>query len=190
MGEPRAAEGAGGQGVSWIVGAVILAGALGLIWLGDSDVPAPVGRGALAPGFRLDRLDGEGAIGLSDFRGECFHTGRWPHQEVDFRGMRVAVIGTGSSAIQSIPVIAEQAAHLTVFQRTANYSVPAHNGPLDPERVREFKADIAGFRERNSQLPFGAGFKLNLATALESTSEQQQREYDEDFANDPHSKCS
>lgn len=120
--------------------------------------------------------------GLDRFEGSWFHTGRWPHEGVDFTDQRVGMIGTGSSAIQSIPLIAQEASHLTVFQRTANYSVPAHNGPLDPERVREFKADIAGFRERNSQLPFGAGFKLNLAKALESTSEQQQREYDERWA--------
>ncbi|MCH7706952.1 MAG: NAD(P)/FAD-dependent oxidoreductase [Myxococcales bacterium] len=120
--------------------------------------------------------------GLDRFEGSWFHTGRWPHQGVDFTDQRVGMIGTGSSAIQSIPLIAQEASHLTVFQRTANYSVPAHNGPLDPERVREFKADIAGFRERNSQLPFGAGFKLNLAKALESTSEQQRREYDDRWA--------
>jgi len=120
--------------------------------------------------------------GLDSFKGSWFHTGRWPHEGVDFTDQRVGMIGTGSSAIQSIPLIAQEASHLTVFQRTANYSVPAHNGPLDPERVREFKADIAGFRERNSQLPFGAGFKLNLAKALESTSEQRQSEYDERWA--------
>ena len=120
--------------------------------------------------------------GLDSFEGSWFHTGRWPHEGVDFTDQRVGMIGTGSSAIQSIPLIAQEASHLTVFQRTANYSVPAHNGPLDPERVREFKADIAGFRERNSQLPFGAGFKLNLAKALESTSEQRQSEYDERWA--------
>ncbi|MCH8131175.1 MAG: NAD(P)/FAD-dependent oxidoreductase [Myxococcales bacterium] len=120
--------------------------------------------------------------GLDSFKGSWFHTGRWPHEGVDFTDQRVGMIGTGSSAIQSIPLIAQEASHLTVFQRTASYSVPAHNGPLDPERVREFKADIAGFRERNSQLPFGAGFKLNLAKALESTSEQRQSEYDERWA--------
>ena len=70
--------------------------------------------------------------GLDDFKGATYHTGHWPHEGVDFTGKRVGVIGTGSSAIQSIPIIAEQASHLTVFQRTANYSVPAHNGPLDP----------------------------------------------------------
>ncbi len=68
--------------------------------------------------------------GLSDFKGKVYHTGHWPHERIDFTGRRVGVIGTGSSAIQSVPVIAEQASHLTVFQRTANFSIPARNAAL------------------------------------------------------------
>jgi cyclohexanone monooxygenase len=86
--------------------------------------------------------------GLEDFKGDWYHTGRWPHQTVDFTGKRVAVVGTGSSAIQSIPVIAEQAAQLTVFQRTPNYAVPARNAPMDPERERAFKANYAALRAK------------------------------------------
>jgi cyclohexanone monooxygenase len=71
--------------------------------------------------------------GLSDFKGKVYHTGHWPHEPVDFAGLRVGVIGTGSSAIQSVPVIAAQAKHLTVFQRTANFSIPARNTALTPE---------------------------------------------------------
>ena len=71
--------------------------------------------------------------GLDTFEGRWYHTGEWPHEDVDFRGKRVGMIGTGSTGIQAAPVIAETAAHLTVFQRTANYSVPARNGPLTPE---------------------------------------------------------
>ena len=77
--------------------------------------------------------------GLDSFEGDWYHTGLWPHAGVDFTGKRVAVVGTGSSAIQSIPVIAEQAGHLTVFQRTANFSIPAHNGPLAPEYIAQVK---------------------------------------------------
>ena len=77
-----------------------------------------------------------------------FHTGRWPHEAVDFTGQRVGIIGTGSSAIQSIPVIAGQAAELTVFQRTATYTVPAHNRPLDAEEQAAVKADYAELRQR------------------------------------------
>ena len=80
--------------------------------------------------------------GLADFKGPTYHTGNWPHEGVDFTGKTVGVIGTGSSAIQSIPIIARQAKHLTVFQRTANYTVPAHNKPLDPDYVREVKAQL------------------------------------------------
>ncbi len=77
--------------------------------------------------------------GIDSFSGPTYHTGRWPHEGVDVAGKRVGVIGTGSSGIQSIPVLAEQAAHLTVFQRTPNFAVPAKNAPLDPEFVRERK---------------------------------------------------
>jgi cation diffusion facilitator CzcD-associated flavoprotein CzcO len=71
--------------------------------------------------------------GLETFEGDWYHTGEWPHEGVDFTGKRVGQIGTGSTGIQAVPVIAAQAKHLTVFQRTANYSVPAHNAPLTPE---------------------------------------------------------
>lgn len=81
--------------------------------------------------------------GLDTFAGEIYHTAQWPHDPVDFTGKRVAVIGTGSSGIQSIPVIAERAAHLYVFQRTPNYSVPAGNRPLSAEELDEIKAEYA-----------------------------------------------
>jgi cyclohexanone monooxygenase len=78
--------------------------------------------------------------GLKNFEGKVYHTGHWPHQAVDFTGQRVAVIGTGSSAIQSVPMIAEQACHLTVFQRTANFSIPARNAILTEEERQSFRA--------------------------------------------------
>jgi cyclohexanone monooxygenase len=78
--------------------------------------------------------------GLDSFTGDTFLTSRWPHEGVDFAGKRVAVIGTGSSGIQSIPEIAREADHLTVFQRTACFTVPAHNGPLAPEEAAKTKA--------------------------------------------------
>ena len=84
--------------------------------------------------------------GLKDFKGEVYHTGHWPHHPVDFTGKRVAVIGTGSSAIQSVPVIAAQASHLTVFQRTANFSIPARNAPLTPEEREAFRANYPEIR--------------------------------------------
>ena len=72
--------------------------------------------------------------GVKDFQGEVYLTGRWPHNDVKLAGKRVAVIGTGSSGIQAIPLIAEQAVHLTVFQRTPNFAMPAHNGPVPADR--------------------------------------------------------
>jgi cyclohexanone monooxygenase len=84
--------------------------------------------------------------GLSDFKGKVYHTGHWPHEEVDFTGQRVGVIGTGSSGIQSVPVIAEQASHLTVFQRTANFSIPARNAELTVEEREAFRANYPEIR--------------------------------------------
>jgi cyclohexanone monooxygenase len=84
--------------------------------------------------------------GLSDFKGTVYHTGHWPHEPVDFTGLRVGVIGTGSSAIQSVPVIADQAKHLTVFQRTANFSIPARNAALTPEERNSFRSNYPELR--------------------------------------------
>jgi cyclohexanone monooxygenase len=84
--------------------------------------------------------------GLADFKGQVYHTGHWPHQPVDFSGLRVGAIGTGSSAIQSVPVIAEQAKHLTVFQRTANFSIPARNAALTPEERDSFRSNYPELR--------------------------------------------
>ena len=86
--------------------------------------------------------------GQENFKGAVYNTARWPHHPVDFTGQSVAVIGTGSSGIQSIPQIAKQAKHLTVFQRTPNFSVPAFNGPMDQEQERAAKADIPGRRHK------------------------------------------
>ncbi len=84
--------------------------------------------------------------GAGMFQGPTYSTGRWPHAGVDFTGKRVAVIGTGSSAIQSIPLIAQQAAQLTVFQRTPNFAIPAGNGPVAPERLAPLLADRDAYR--------------------------------------------
>jgi len=115
--------------------------------------------------------------GLEDFKGPTYHTGNWPHEGVDFTGRTVGVIGTGSSAIQSIPVIAEQAKHLTVFQRTANYTVPAHNKPLDPDYVREVKANYAEMRRRAKTKPAGIDFTINPASAAETPEEERNRQF-------------
>ena len=85
--------------------------------------------------------------GLESFAGRWHHTGQWPHEGVDVAGRRVGVVGTGSTGIQAIPVLAESAGHLTVFQRTANFSIPARNAPLTSEEAAGYKADYTAIRE-------------------------------------------
>jgi cation diffusion facilitator CzcD-associated flavoprotein CzcO len=122
--------------------------------------------------------------GLDTFAGPVLHTGRWPRQEVDFSGQRVGIIGTGSSAIQAVPIIARAAAELVVFQRTASYSIPAHNHPLADEELARIKADYAGFRTRNRAMPggFGAHLEWTTRSALTDTPEQRQAQYEDRWA--------
>jgi cyclohexanone monooxygenase len=116
--------------------------------------------------------------GLDSFKGEWYHTGYWPHEGVDFTGKRVGVIGTGSSAIQSIPHIAAQAKQLTVFQRTANFSIPAHNGPIDhaeEARMTEKYTDV-----RKEARNTAGGILVRLPTeksALEVSEEERRAEF-------------
>ena len=117
--------------------------------------------------------------GREDFRGPVYHTGEWPHEGVDFTGLRVGVIGTGSSAIQSIPIIAQQAAELTVFQRTATYSVPAWNAKLTPEYRNSIKADYPALRAKARARPTGFYFPFNMQPALEATEAERERQYEE-----------
>jgi cation diffusion facilitator CzcD-associated flavoprotein CzcO len=122
--------------------------------------------------------------GKDDFAGPTYHTGLWPHEGVDFSGQRVGIIGTGSSALQAIPIIAEQADHLTVFQRTATYAVPAWNHPLDPDDVAKVKANYAEFREANRQMPsaFGAWLDPPQHATLEVGPEERQARFEDRWA--------
>ncbi|MDP6390274.1 MAG: NAD(P)/FAD-dependent oxidoreductase [Alphaproteobacteria bacterium] len=120
--------------------------------------------------------------GLDSYKGATYHTGEWPHEGVDFAGMRVGVIGTGSSAIQSISIIAEQAAHLTVFQRTPNFSVPAHNAPLDPQDQQEIKADYPRLRALGKHNVAGLWRRMSDDLALEASPEERQREFETRWA--------
>jgi cyclohexanone monooxygenase len=117
--------------------------------------------------------------GMDAFAGEIYHTGRWPHGGVDFTGKRVAVVGTGSSGIQSIPEIAKQAYHLSVFQRTPHFTLPARNAPLDPEFQREFKKTYAQHREQarmtqTGALKFGSGRPASDFTVGEQRNELEK----------------
>jgi cation diffusion facilitator CzcD-associated flavoprotein CzcO len=122
--------------------------------------------------------------GKDDYAGPTYHTGLWPHEGVDFSGLRVGIIGTGSSALQAIPIIAAEAAHLTVFQRTATYAVPAWNRPLDPDEVAKVKANYAEFREANRQMPsaFGAWLDHPETGVLDDTPEQRRARFEERWA--------
>jgi cation diffusion facilitator CzcD-associated flavoprotein CzcO len=117
--------------------------------------------------------------GLDTFGGEWYHTGRWPHDGVDFGGKRVGMIGTGSTGIQAAPVIAAEADHLTVFQRTPNYTVPARNAPLTPERAAEIKADYPAIREHTRNSYGGFPFDPSDRSALEVSAEERQSTYEE-----------
>jgi cyclohexanone monooxygenase len=93
--------------------------------------------------------------GLDSFRGEQYLTARWPEQKIDFTGKRVGVIGTGSSAVQLIPAVAQTAAHLTVFQRTPNYVIPARNGPIEEGQLQAIKANYRSIWENVRRQPTG-----------------------------------
>jgi cation diffusion facilitator CzcD-associated flavoprotein CzcO len=116
--------------------------------------------------------------GLDGFGGDWFHTGRWPHGGVDFTGKRVGIVGTGSTGIQAIPVIAEQAAHLTVFQRTANYSIPARNGPLDERFQRTVREQYPEIRRRQRASTNGHPFEISTTSALSVPDRERRDRYE------------
>ena len=121
--------------------------------------------------------------GLETFEGRWYHTGLWPHEGVDFTRLRVGVIGTGSSGVQSIPIIARQAKHLYVFQRTANFTLPARNAPLDANKERAHKAEYAERRRAAFDTPFGiAGYPPPTKSALGATKVERQAAYDAKWA--------
>ncbi len=120
--------------------------------------------------------------GFDRFAGEAYYTGRWPHQGVDFSGKRVAVIGTGSSAVQSIPIIAQQAAELTVFQRTPNFSRPAYNGPVSAVKKATFDADPAAYREAARFSMAGVPAEVSMVRALQVSEAERLAKYEEAYA--------
>jgi cyclohexanone monooxygenase len=115
--------------------------------------------------------------GLASFAGRQFHTGQWPHEGVDFTGRRVGVIGTGSSGVQSIPIIAAQASQLMVFQRTPNYSVPSLNYPLTAEQQDEVKRSYRERRAKARQTRYGIPASFPTAKAMDATPEERLRTY-------------
>jgi cyclohexanone monooxygenase len=127
--------------------------------------------------------------GRDTFEGATYHTGYWPHEKVDFTGLKVAVIGTGSSAIQAIPVIAEEAAALTVFQRTPNYSIPSRNGPMTPDYETPWKQSYDVRRAKARTMRTGilydatdANYGINDVSAMAVSADERKRIYEERWA--------
>jgi len=116
--------------------------------------------------------------GLENFKGRWYHTGRWPREGVDFTGKRVGLIGTGSTGIQAAPVLAEMAQHLTVFQRTANYSVPARNGKVSAEFQREVKDNYEAIRQKARSSINGHPFDIYDKSALDVSPEERLMRYE------------
>nr|ACD54725.1 TrkA monooxygenase/FAD dependent oxidoreductase [Adineta vaga] len=116
--------------------------------------------------------------GLDRFKGKCYSVSQWPHENINFSGHRVAVIGTGSSAIQCIPVVAEEAAHLYVFQRTANYSIPLNNEPMKSEYEEEWKTNYVQRRREMRQMRCGVWNNIKACSALSLASEELQQIYE------------
>jgi cation diffusion facilitator CzcD-associated flavoprotein CzcO len=116
--------------------------------------------------------------GLECFDGDWYHTGQWPHEGVDFTGKRVGMIGTGSTGIQAAPVIAAAAKHLTVFQRTANYSVPARNAKLTPAFQRYIKENPDEIRAATRETLNGMAFRIEERLAVETPPEEREAIYE------------
>ncbi|MCH7700027.1 MAG: NAD(P)/FAD-dependent oxidoreductase [Chloroflexi bacterium] len=116
--------------------------------------------------------------GIESFEGSSFHTAEWPQGEVDFTRKRVAVIGTGATAVQLVPEIAEETAHLYVFQRTPSHDLPGRNHELDEDYIREVKATYKDIWKTAREAPAGFPFRLGTAAALEVTPEERQSAYE------------
>lgn len=116
--------------------------------------------------------------GLDTFKGRIYHTGLWPHEEVNLAGQKVGVIGTGSSGIQVIPELAKRAEHLYVFQRTPNFSVPARNKPMDADYENSWKSNYAERRAQAREMPSGILYDFGDKPALSVSPEERLREYE------------
>ncbi len=120
--------------------------------------------------------------GRDRFRGPSYHTGMWPKDPVDFTGQTVGVIGTGSSGIQVIPQVAQQAQRLYVFQRTPNFSIPAHNRPLRPEEIEERRRIQAEHNAKARLSLFGVPWDINMQRALDVPPEERERQFEAAWA--------
>ncbi|MGG0177197.1 flavin-containing monooxygenase [Gottfriedia acidiceleris] len=122
--------------------------------------------------------------GLENFKGEWYHTGNWPReQQVDFKGKRVGIIGTGSSGVQAIPVIAQEAEHLTIFQRTPQYSAPARNYPYDSEYITHAKENFYEIKKHLRESPLGQPANIPTQSALEASQAERKQVFENCWEN-------
>ena len=126
--------------------------------------------------------------GVDSFKGESFHTSRWPQEPVDLKGKRVAVIGTGATAVQLIPEIAKDVAHLMVFQRTPNYCAPCRNLPVTPETQAQWKATYPEIHKRIRETPTGLPYDFDPRKTLEVPKEERLALYEKLWAQPGFSK--
>lgn len=117
--------------------------------------------------------------GIDNFKGDIYHTGNWPHEKVDFKNKRVGIIGTGSSGVQAIPVIAQEAGQLYVFQRTPQYSSPAHNKPLDEETIRKTRENFQEIRKAMYESMHGIPSNPRIRRFNQDSPEERQKVFEE-----------
>lgn len=120
--------------------------------------------------------------GLESFTGRSLHTGRWPQEKVDFTGKRVGVIGTGATAVQLIPLVAKECAHLTVFQRTANYCAPLRNSLVTPEEQKKFKSNYPSMFKKCNETPTGFVYDFDPRKTFDVPKEERLARYEELWA--------
>src|ERR1700687_2856305 len=152
-------------------------------WLLTANSGAPVSSRyyIMAPGCLSSPKPPE-IDGVSDFKGQVYFTSRWPREEVKLAGKRVAVIGTGSSGIQAIPLIAEQAAHLTVFQRTPNFALPAHNGAPPADRIALLESDRASYRAQARDSLAGGPWPLSTVVSWQLNDAERRERFEQAWA--------
>jgi len=148
-------------------------------WLVETDDNGPVtARFLIMATGCLSSTNTPAIEGIDSFEGETLHTGRWPHEGVDLAGKRVGIVGTGSSGVQAIPVLAERSGRLTVFQRTAQYTIPARNRSLTASEVDAVKNDYAAFRSGNSAMPgaYGVSYLSDRVSIFDVSPEERLAE--------------
>jgi len=126
--------------------------------------------------------------GIDSFKGESFHTSRWPKEKVDFTGKRVAVIGTGATAVQLIPIIAKEVGHLTVFQRTPNYCAPLRNGLVSEETQNRWKANYSELHQKIRETPAGFMYDFDSRNTFDVPKEERLALYEKLWAQPGFSK--